>query len=246
MQETMMNRLKYLVSRKGAVGNEEFNYQQHLNDDGASASSYRPPPIVTSAAFDNDNAFSTVAKALLYRFENEGLPESEAIYSTLVTHAERKAFLESLDLRQAQISLDEELEMGESPMTSIVQRTSSYFGDALREMWRESILNAGEREEAPVKTEYKVPPSPRNLGSPRSSHSSSNSSSVSSGMRRRRFFPDSDNQISRTRIRFDWKIPQGQLPAQSLQLDGATSTAPQPLYKPPSPMDSTARRLVHH
>ena len=269
-----MPRVKCWVGRRNAVANEECKYQQHVkafsmspsSSIGASKAGFlnRPPPLKTSSTFDNDDAFAAVARAMLYRYENEGQSERDAVHATLITAAEKRAFLEALDLRNVEIyATEHQSELEENAFHRLVQRVTTIFGDTMREMWRESQCRDVNNESsacgrtaatlASSSNRYrKAPPSPKNALQHKSSTVSaqSNDSENSAGSRnRRRFFPDSDSsRRCRTRIRFDWKLTTPE-PVQSLQLDGSLEDPPTPqrksLYEPPSPVESALRRLAH-
>jgi hypothetical protein len=247
-----MDVLKKLVGRRNMVGSEESCYRQKQTR----GLSYRPPALVTSNTFDTDETFATVAKALLFRYEHEGMSERDAINVTLVTSEEKRAFLESLDLRHATMFTNHEEDLEEALVNDLVQRTRYIFSGTLKLLWRESVVpDDGEpdtlsEEELVVGIdghEYRRPlKTPKNLHSPITSSKSASQSSLSltlksSGrQRRRRFFPDSSEQTRcRTRIRLDFKLS-GAQPVQSLQLDGLEP--PLGSYAPPSPIDSSCPR----
>jgi hypothetical protein len=248
-----MDRIKCWVGRRNVVGVEEFSYQKKMNGNCA-APSYRPPPLVISTTFDNDDKFSAIANAMLYRYDYDGVSEREAIEATLVTINEKRAFLESLDLRNAaQLYLDEPDAEGEFSLTALVQRTTSTFAYELRSLWRESVQaesDYDEREEPSLvggDKYQKPPPSPRGCKAILSNQSSSQSSKQSSGRRRRSFFPDSEHKRCQPRMRFEFKIPIASQ-VQSLQLDGI-SPPPMASYAPPSPItveSSTNRRFARY
>jgi hypothetical protein len=250
-----MEVLKKLVGRRNTVGNEESCYHQHVK---CARPSFRPPSLVTSTAFDNDETFAIVAKAMLFRYENEGLSERAAVNATLLTAEEKRAFLEALDLRNTTMHFHDLEDMEDSPVNEIVLRTRAIFGQTLKSMWRESIIIPGYSASPSIRNgeldcdEYRPPlktPKNRHFSPIRPSSSLSNNTSSSkislplnnsksSGkQRRRRFFPDSDQQPRcRTRIRIDFKLS-GTEPVQSLQLDGLSQGA----YAPPSPIASTVQ-----
>ena len=234
------------------VGVEEFSYQKKMNGN-SSAPSYRPPPLLISTTFDNDDKFSAIANAMIYRYDYDGMSEREAIEATLVTVNERRAFLESLDLRNAQLYLDEPDEEGEFSLTALVQRTTSTFACELRSLWRESVQaepDYDEREEPSLDggDEYQKPPAPpRGRKAPLSNQSSSQSSKRSSGRRRRSFFPDSEHKRCQPRMCFEFKIPIASQ-VQSLQLDGISPPS-MATYAPPSPVtveSSSNRRFARY
>jgi hypothetical protein len=246
-----MDRIKCWVGRRNAVGVEEFSYQKKMNEN-LLAPTYRPPPLLISTTFDDDDKFSTVANAMIHRYDYAGMSERDAIGATLVTLNEKRTFLESLDLRNAQLYLDEPDEEGEFSLTALVQRTTSTFADELRSLWRESIeAESGydEREQRSLGgDEYQKPPaSPRGLKAPVSNQSCSQSSQQSSGRRRRSFFPDSEHKRCQPRMRFEFKIPIASQ-VQSLQLDGISPPSIAG-YAPPSPITveaSTNRRFARY
>ena len=266
----MMPRLNNWVGRRHAVANEESKYQQRVKGfsssasltDGGGKSGFmcRPPPLKTSSTFDNDDAFAAVAGAMLYRYENEGQSERDAVHATLISSAERRAFLEALDIRNVQIYASEhQSELEENTLHQLVQRTTDIFATTLRDMWRESATceselndmdSACDRNNASDTSGSKYrkpPPSPKHVLQSRSSSLSTHSSGSRSGVHsRRRFFPDSDSsRRCRTRVRFDWKRPTPE-PVKSLHLDEHPPTPPRvSKYEPPSPIESTFRRLTH-
>jgi hypothetical protein len=245
-----MDRIKCWVGRRNA-GVEEFSYQKKTNGNCA-APSYRPPPLLISTTFDNDDKFLAVANAMIYRYDYDGMSEREAIDATLVTLNEKRTFLESLDLRNAGLYLDEPDEEGEFSLTALVQRTTSTFACELRSLWRESVQaesDYDEREEPSlVGDEYQKPPaSPRGRKAQLSNQSSSQSLKQNSGRRRRSFFPDSEHKRCQPRMRFEFKIPIASQ-VQSLQLDGISPPS-MASYAPPSPIaveSSTNRRFARY
>eukprot|EP00980_Cylindrotheca_fusiformis_P014724 scaffold4009_cov124-Cylindrotheca_fusiformis.AAC.4 len=250
-----MNVVKKLVASKRCV---EDRFRQHGK---RTELSYRPPKLITSTVFDNDDIFSAVANALIFKYETEGLSERDSINATIFTATEREAFLESLDLRNANIYLnhDEEL-MDMAPVDELVRKTRSIFGKELQSMWRENKLSldasSAKQEEEPKDSSQSIPTplkTPKNLRlSPvQTSQQSSNTfSTKSSGLQRRRsFFPDACDQARcKTRIRIDFKF-QGAVgnaqPVKSLQLDGISNPQPLQQYIPPSsPLHATSIRVV--
>jgi hypothetical protein len=248
-----MDRIKCWVGRRNAVGVEEFSYQKKMNENCA-APSYRPPPLLISTTFDHDDKFSAIAKAMIYRYDYDGMSEREAIDATLVTLNEKRTFLESLDLRNAKLYLDEPDEEGEFSLTALVQRTSSTFAYELRSLWRESVQAESDYDEreAPsffVGNEYQQPPaSPRGRKTPISNQSSSQSVKQSGGRRRRSFFPDSEHKRCQPRMRFEFKMMPIASQVQTLQLDGISPPSVAS-YAPPSPIaveSSTNRRFARY
>ncbi|KAL3944191.1 MAG: hypothetical protein SGBAC_001748 [Bacillariaceae sp.] len=252
-----MNVVKKFVGRKW--DEESLNYRISKRDEHC----YRPSKLVTSTVFDNDEIFSAVANALIYKNEVEGHSERDAINATIFTSTEREAFLESLDLRNANMYLhqDEELE-GATPVGELVKKVRNTFGPELQSMWRESALEkegvsefthqhveksseSGGHIPTPLKT-------PKNLRlSPVQTSASKGNvlSAKSSGRQRRRsFFPDaSDNARGRGRIRIDFKLRNAAdaQPVKSLQLDGFSNPEPLREYIPPSsPLRAEISKLV--
>lgn len=228
-------------------GCEESLYRKKQN----SQSSYRPPALITSTAFDNDETFATVAKALLFRYEQREMSERDAINETLVTSEEKRAFMEALDLRHAAMFLNQDEELEEGLVNDLVQRTRCIFGASLKQLWRESIVPDSESEsEFPSCEEefvlgidgheYRQPlKTPKNLHSPITSSTMDSLPLAlrpkSSGKSRRRtFFPDSAEQPRvRSRIRLDFNFS-GAQQVESLVLDGLAP--PLGSYAPPSPI----------
>lgn len=178
-----MERIKCWVGRRNAaaVAVEESRFQQlSLNSGAVTPSTYRPPPLVTSSTFDNDEKFMAVAKAMLFRYENEGMTKREAIDATLVTHEEKRAFLESLDLRTTQFFLEQQHPSSEecieeSSLAFVIQKATVIFGDDLRAAWREYVHDENDNSSSKreLMSQYvssgeynfiKPPPSPRNHG----------------------------------------------------------------------------------
>lgn len=225
---------------------------------------YRPSKLVTSTIFDNDDIFSAVANALIYKHEIEELSERDAINATIFTSTEREAFLESLDLRNANLYLhqDEELESA-TPVGELVKKVRATFGPELQSMWRESVM---EKESASELGEQHVAEKrddggsniPTPLKTPKNLQLSPVQTSISQGnvlstkssgrQRRRSFFPDaSDHVRCRARIRIDFKLRNAAdaQPVKSLQLDGFSNPEPVREYVPPSsPLCSKSAKLV--
>jgi hypothetical protein len=133
-----MQVLKTILGRRNMVANKEPCCMGKLGS--GSSSSYRPPSVVTSTEFDDDDVFQAVAQAMLYRQEMDGLCEREAINATLVTSEDKRGFLESLDLRSSNMYAnigDDELD--NSGINEILEMTRSTFGATLKLLWRESI-----------------------------------------------------------------------------------------------------------
>lgn len=237
------------------VADESISFEKKF---GTGASCYRPPSVVTSTLFDDDEVFQAVARAMLYRYEAEGLSEREAIDATLLTLEEKRGFLESLDFRTANMYAEgDEPEMESSTIMELVEMIRTTFGETLKLVWRESITGydgqssrswmEGEMVDDDDNHHYRHPlKTPKNLHSPirralgeasRTCEMSCMTKPKSSGRQRRRFFPDIvEPPKCRSRIRLDFKLTFGEQ-VSSLQLDG------QPLpsltgYVPPSPISA--------
>lgn len=256
-----MQLFKKCVGRRNMVASEESCYQHQVKKVGGS-SSYRPPALVTSTEFDDDDIFAAVARAMLFRYENEGLNERDTINATLVTSEDKRTFLESLDLRNATMYINNDVDdLEDSPINEIVHMTRSIFGETLKLMWRECITgydgHGVESDEDIVgdshdEYRHRLKTPKNNLHSPigflsaKSCSQSAYSLSLqpkSSGRQRRRFFSDSEQQPRcRTRIRLDFKLSGTVEPVQSLQLDGVAAP-PVGAYDPPSPISSTVRSI---
>lgn len=226
-----------------------------------SSSSYRPPSVVTSTEFDDDDVFQAVARAMIFRHEIERLCERDAINATLLTSEDKRGFLESLDLRSSNMyaNVGGENELEQSAMDEIVEMTRATFGDTLKLLWRESITgydsqSSGMLSEEDVTADDEPEhrhrlKTPKNLlHSPiRSVLSETYVSDISikpksSGRQRRRFFPDiSEQPRFRSRIRLDFKLSHGGEQVKSLQLDGFVVPS-MTGYAPPSPIATTAQR----
>lgn len=224
---------------------------------------YRPSKLVTSTVFDNDDIFSAVANALIYKHEIEELSERDAINATIFTATEREAFLESLDLRNANLYLhqDEELD-GATPVGELVKKVLTTFGPELRSMWRQSVMEQESVSESSChdieKTDESQGNIPTPLKTPKNLQLSPIETSVSQGnvlsakssgrQRRRSFFPDAcDNARCRARIRIDFKLRNAAeaQPVKSLQLDGISNPEPLREYIPPSsPLCANSTKLV--
>lgn len=218
--------------------------------------SYRPSALITSTVFDNDDIFAAVANALIFKYETEGLPERDSINATIFTATEREAFLESLDLRNANIYLHQDEELKDmTPVDELVQKIRLIFGKELQSMWRDSMLSADASSSVSKDGARHIPTplkTPKNLQlSPvQTSRRSSNTlSTKSSGRQRRRaFFPDACDQArckARIRIDFKFKNAVNAQPIKSLQLDGISNPEPLHAYIPPSsPLHALSNRLV--
>lgn len=230
-------------------------HEECCNRKKRTETSFRPPALVTSTAFDNDEAFISVAKAMLLRYEQEGMSERDSINAILTSAEEKRAFLESLDLRYSTMYINEDENFEESLVNDVVQRTRYIFSFHLKALWREcSISDCGEADMTDEEFvlgidghEYRQPlKTPKNLHSPIiSSRSESETpclSSKSSGKQRRRFFPDSFEQppSCRSRLRLDFKLA-GAQQVDSLQLDPFVQP-PIGTYAPPSPIESDIPR----
>jgi hypothetical protein len=227
-----------------------------------SSSAYRPPSVVTSTEFDDDDVFQSVARALLLRHDMEGMCEREAINATLVTSEDKRGFLESLDLRSSTMYAnigDDELE--NSGINEILEMTRSTFGATLKLLWRESITGYDSQSSGILSeedldfaddNEYRHRlNTPKNLHSPiravltETCRSDSNCSiqPKSSGRQRRRFFSDiSEQPRSRSRIRLDFELSHGGEQVKSLEFDGYS--LPSKIgYAPPSPIATATMRV---
>lgn len=224
---------------------------------------YQPPSVVTSTAFDDDDVFQAVARAMIFRYENEGLSEREAINATLVTSEDKRGFLESLDMRSTNMYLSAGIEeLGDSAINEIVELTRVTFGETLKLLWRESITGYDSQSSGMLFEEDTVDgasneyrhrlKTPKNdlhspirvfLGSSCMDKAADNSAikPKSSGRQRRRFFPDIEPRC-RSRIRLDFKLAASGEQVKSLQLDG--QRMPSMIgYAPPSPISTTAHRV---
>lgn len=232
---------------------------------GSGASCHRPPSVVTSTLFDDDDVFQTVARAMLYRYEAEGLSEREVIEATLVTLEDKRGFLETLDFRTANMYAEgEEPEMESSAIMELVETVRATFGETLKLLWRESITGYDRQSSSRSWTDremvneddnhhYRHPlKTPKNLHSPiRRALSeascpcdmSCTTKPKSSGRQRRRFFPDFvEPPKCRSRIRLDFKLTIGEQ-VSSLQLDGQ-SLPPLTGYVPPSPISARNQMML--
>ena len=239
---------KSLVGRRTTVANNDTSSKGMWN----SSLEHRPPAVVTSTVFDDDNYFHSVAKSLLFRFESEGLTERGAILATLVTTEDKRSFLESLDLRSC--NMYSNMGEGEVDFTGInetVERVRSTMGESLRLIWREAVTGYDQQSygiltEGDVTVDHQIDDrpyhqplkTPKNLYSPIESINAelNNTCSLmpkSSGRQRRQFFPDSSEQPRlRPRLRFEFKIGSREQ-ANNLKLDGQSSDRG---YTPPSPI----------
>lgn len=218
--------------------------QENMTSKGGLAYRYRPSALVTSTIFDNDEIFSAVAKALIFKHEVEGLSEEDSIKATLFTSEEKRAFLESLDLRNSTLSFQQDEELNDlSPINELMRKTRSIFGKTLQSLWQDSTSPSVTVSEENVITseenhKYQLPlKTPKNLHSPikTSCNVSNVLSHKSSGRQRRRaFFPDTcDQERSRPRMRLDFNLSNF-MPAKSLHLDGFSNPESLCAYIPPS------------
>jgi hypothetical protein len=218
----------------------------------SSSQENRPPSVVTSTLYDDDNYFHSVAQALLFRFESEGLTERGAILATLVTTEDKRSFLESLDLRSCNMySNMGEGEVDLTGINEIVERVRSTLGESLRLLWREAVTGYDQQSygistEGDLSVDQQIDDrpyhrplqTPKNLYSPIESINNelNNTCSLmpkSSGRQRRQFFPDnSDQPRLRPRLIFEFKIGSRDQ-AHHLRLDGQSSDRG---YTPPSPI----------
>lgn len=254
-----MEVLKKFVGRRNMVANEEVCFMRKMG--ARSTNLYRPPAVVTSTAFDDDDVFQAVARAMFIRYEVEGLSERDAINATLSTLEDKRGFMESLDLRSANMySNCSEHEMETSALFEIVEMIRATFGETLKLLWRESITgydrqSSGNLVEDDMVTDddndYRYPlKTPKNLHSPirvvlsESTYPRETNCTIkpkSSGRQRRRFFPDiTEPPRCRSRIRLDFKLPGGEQ-VKSLQLDGQSMPSLVG-YAPPSPISTANQR----
>jgi len=144
----MMPVFKSFVGRKTATtATTSTNVDEHSSSSSSvqgkrSASpTYRPPSVVTSTVYDDDTYFQSVARALFFHFENEGLTERKAIELTLKTTEDKRGFLESLDLRSSNMysNVNDAGEFDATGINETVERVRTTFGESLRLLWREAI-----------------------------------------------------------------------------------------------------------
>ncbi len=245
------------------VANEDTCFMRKVGS--GSSSAYRPPSVVTSTAFDDDDVFQAVARAMLFRYEVEGLCEREAINVTLLTSEDKRGFMEALDFRSANLYNNYgEPELETSAIFEVVEMTRATFGQTLKLLWRESITGYGRESSGTVLDEemvfesdndYRHPlKTPKNLHSPiRIALSETTyprdliytTKPKSSGRQRRRFFPDvTEPPRCRSRIRLDFKLAGGEQ-VKSLQLDGQSLPCLAG-YAPPSPISTANQRASNH
>lgn len=222
------------------------------NESRKGAYRYRPSALVTSTIFDNDDVFSAVAKALLFQHETEGYSEEDAIKSTLLTSEEQRAFLESLDLRNATMYLHQDEELNDlTPVNELVKQARFIFGKTLQSLWRDSMVRSEISSVEDSSTlvsdeihEYHRPlKTPKNLHSPiittttssSSTKSPSSSNKLSQKRRRRSFFPDPCDQArGRARMRIDFNFSKGAKQVKTLTLEGFSNPQSISSYIPPS------------
>mmetsp|Transcript_42058 Transcript_42058/g.101132 ORF Transcript_42058/g.101132 Transcript_42058/m.101132 type:complete len:349 (+) Transcript_42058:250-1296(+) len=122
----------------------------YINDDISTHSNFFPnnpygrrptkpllAPLVTTTRFDDDETFVGVAQDMIIKFEHHSMTEREAIQSTLRTVEERRAFLEALDFKNANLNLQDDDATG---VEDVVITTRSIFGSTLQTMWKESMV----------------------------------------------------------------------------------------------------------
>lgn len=215
----------------------------------------RPPSVVTCTPYDNEDIFQSVAKAMLFRYENEGMSEREAVLATLGTSEDKRGFLEALDLRSANMySLESEEHIDLTGIEEVIERTRFHFGDTLRLLWRESVTGY-DRQSSGISSEEGMAEdhdddgdyrrrlmTPKNWHSPIQNACNEKQASISikktkSKRQRLRFFPDVFEQPrSRPRLFFDFKMASSK-PMTCLRLDGQSSELG---YTPPSPIATSA------
>lgn len=141
-----MEVLKKLVGRRNMVGDDESPYRMQTEGcnnkapAGTTVGVTTPTPTATSTKFDDDVTFMTLSKAMLFRFEKEGLSKRDAINATLLNSEEKHSFLQSLDLRHALMYVTHEESTDDKQMNEIIVNVHTAFGPSLRSMWRESII----------------------------------------------------------------------------------------------------------
>lgn len=241
-----MEVMKYMARSKSPDGGNQKSSRigAVANRFGFSLSNrHRPPPLVTSSTFDKDDKFVAIAKALFSRYEEGDQTKRQAIEATLITTNERQAFLESLELRNAQISIDEYDDIEELTFLGLIRKTASVFGDDLKALWRDSVIEEDGSPSINVIVSSKcskTPMSPRNISAAarNSSLTHPNMASTkpsSSKSRHQRFFADSGSLRSKRSLRFDFRLGAAE-PVRCLQLDGTSPLARSRIgYQPPSP-----------
>ena len=241
-----------------AASNESAAYRSQQ----VKSFSYRPTSLVTSTVFDNDDVFCTVAHAMLFRYENEGLNERDAICGVLVTAEQKRQFIDSMESRfmtTSNVTGHEEAMAEDSPANEIIGRFRFSLGDTLKELWRESDKmdfmttepsNSGSNNHAyqsPLKTPKNTLHSPMKSSSDIAMSDDPQGGGRKHHGQRRRFFPDGDqhNAAGRPAFRWDFHFSSGGQQVQSLQLDGLEHKTSGVLgsYSPPSPISMASRVL---
>jgi hypothetical protein len=139
-------------------GDEMFCYHRHEESKNVIAvespalepyiSSRRPPAVITSTEFDSDEAFAIVARAMLFRYDNENMSERETIDATLTNAEDKRAFLEAMDLKYAKMG-DVSDETEASGLFEVLLRARSIFVPTLKNMWNEIESTEYQKNDTP-------------------------------------------------------------------------------------------------
>ena len=122
----------------------------YINDDTTTHSNFFPnnpygrrcptkptlAPLVTTTRFDDDQTFVGVAQDMIIKFEHHSMTEREAILSTLKTAEERRAFLDALDFKYANLNLEDDNDV--TGVADVVVKAGNIFVSTLQTMWKES------------------------------------------------------------------------------------------------------------
>ena len=96
--------------------------------------------VVTSSKFDSEEVFSVVARAMLNRYQHDGMSEREVILGTLDNIDDMRAFIEALDLKYIVLTSQNTNgteDSGDETLSEIVFKTRSIFDATLKTIWRE-------------------------------------------------------------------------------------------------------------
>jgi hypothetical protein len=226
-----MDNLKVWIESGSASMSEDGKMPTFRNESKVS----RPPPLLTSSTYDDEEAFVSVSLNLLSRYEALGLSAKETIKSTLIYPRERDSFFEALCARKSRSTHIS------TSTASLVDSVDRAFGRELMKMTQEE--NGGCNLQQPcVMRKFSddiLPTTPRatNVRSPTFSNSESRRQDTSSAKKnRRRFFPESGFFGSRKVQNIDWKLAEAIEQVQCLRLDGSARTPRNSMgYEPPSP-----------
>lgn len=102
--------------------------------------------VMTSNRFDNDETFSKVARAMIFRHQQENMSERGVVEEILGKTDDLRAFIEVLDLKYMAVTADGDV--GDDDLSEIVFKMRSIFDTTLKAMWQEieSVVSMEDQE----------------------------------------------------------------------------------------------------